>query len=144
MSVCVVSPYWGTERERIIHYLQFYVCIYLITCGFQIFSHRLNHSILDPPVAVLLHPGLLDDYSSSLFSCLSEERCWDQLVNTRAVKQCLRPPRGRRRNVFLCTQWFATYVTQTMLLLISEWGQWWLARQSTQSSSKPPVWPWLR
>lgn len=35
-----------------------------------LFTYRLNHGILDPPVAVLLHPGLLDDQSSALFSCL--------------------------------------------------------------------------
>lgn len=40
--------------------------------------YRLNHSVFDLPMAVLLHPGLLDDCGSSLFGCLSVEQCWDQ------------------------------------------------------------------
>lgn len=106
MSVCVVSPYWGQSVSTTSFINYSFMCVFSLShVAFKSFSHRLNHGILDPPVAVLLHPGLLDDYSSSLFSCLSEERCWDQwLAHTRAVKQCLRPPpSGRRRNVFLCT-----------------------------------------
>lgn len=33
-------------------------------------TYRLNDGILDLPVAVLLHPGVPDDRSSSLLGCL--------------------------------------------------------------------------
>lgn len=54
------------------------VCLHWAYVYESPFMYRLNHSILDPPMAVLLHPGLLDDHSSSVPGRLSVDRKWDQ------------------------------------------------------------------
>lgn len=73
------------EKTSTQHYSSFpLVCVYsheAFKCA-SLCTYRLNHSILDPPMAVLLLPGLLDNYSSSLFGCLSVELFWDQSGGT--------------------------------------------------------------
>lgn len=55
--------------------------------------YRLNHSILDPPVAVLLHPGLLDNHSSSLRSSLS---AWKH-KSSQTLRQLLEAPQWLKK-----------------------------------------------
>ena len=44
----------------------------------SVLTHRLHHSILDFAIAVLLHPGLLDDYCPPLPGCLHRGWFWDR------------------------------------------------------------------
>lgn len=82
--VCCVSVL-RTKSVTVIHFQ--FPCLDLheaFTCA-SLFTYRLNHSILDPPVVVLLHPGILYNHSSSLLSCLSVEWRKDQFGNNSSV-----------------------------------------------------------
>lgn len=50
--------------------------LWCVSCyASSILTYRLNDGILDLSVAVLLHPGLPDNHSSSLLCCLKVENC---------------------------------------------------------------------
>lgn len=95
MSVCVVSPYWGQNMNITVEAFPL-PCVSTSRTSSP-FTYRLNHCVLDLPVAVLLHPGLLDDQSPLLLRCLSVERCW---ISMCIVDISWKPSSGSRQKRF--------------------------------------------
>lgn len=70
-------------------------------------TYRLNDGILDLSGAVLLHPGLPDNDSSSLLRCLKVEKChWLKREEQRCTGGPLPPPSGRGQKVLQCMSSF--------------------------------------
>lgn len=100
--VCVSCPH--TEKKKTQKTLtsscaHFHFDVFSYCTSF-VLTYRLNDGILDLSVAVLLHPGFPDNYSSSLLRCLKVENCqWLKREEQSCTGGPGPPPSGRGQKV---------------------------------------------
>lgn len=74
--VCVSCPHTEKKKKKYINIIMHSFPLWCVSCcTSSILTYRLNDGILDLSVAVLLHPGLPDNYTSMLLRCLKVENC---------------------------------------------------------------------